>query len=72
MSLDLDDASVKVLKVLEDHPKLDMLQIASHAEIVPSVVRESIRGLVSRHLLKDARGVYSLDKAALRALLASA
>jgi len=70
--MDLDDVSIRVLRVLEDHPKLDTLQISAHAMIAPSVAREAIQRLVSRRLLQDTLGVYSLNRDCLRELLVSA
>ena len=69
--MNLDDVSIKVLRVLEEHPKLDTLQISSHAMIAPSVAGATIQRLVSRNLLRDTLGVYSLNKDSLRELLAS-
>ena len=70
--MNLDDASIKVLKTLEEHPKLDALQISSHTMIAPSVASAAIQRLVSRRLLRDDLGVYSLNRDSLRELLASA
>lgn len=67
----LDDNTLKVMEVLESHPALDALQIASRAELSVSAVGQALAELAKYGLLKG-DGVYSLNGSTLNELLETA
>jgi hypothetical protein len=64
----LDDNTLKVMEVLERHPALDVLQIASRAELALSATDDALRQLRGFDLLVG-DSVYSLNDAKLNELL---
>jgi hypothetical protein len=68
----LNDNAIKVMEVLERHPRLDTLQIASRAELSVSAAGAAIEELAQHSLVTDDDGVYSLNTAALGELLETA
>lgn len=64
----LDDNTLRVMEVLERHPALDMLQVASRAELSVSATGHALEQLRSFELLLG-DNVYSLNEAKLNELL---
>lgn len=72
----MTEASIKVLEALERHPRLNVLQIASTAEMPISVAKDAVEGLQEQGLLETSNGTkrlrYSLNSDALSEQLAAA
>jgi len=58
----LTQPMLEVLRVLEEHPSLDHLQIAARAELSVTEATNSVRALAEEHILTDKEGVFSLDR----------
>jgi predicted transcriptional regulator len=67
----LDANTLKVMRVLESHPGLDSLEIASRAEVSVSEAELSLRRLRELGLLTG-ENIYSLNGAALSSMLEAA
>lgn len=65
----LDDNTLKVMEVLERHRALDVLQIASRAELSVSAASRALEELTEHQLLTENDGVFSLNSRALSQLL---
>jgi DNA-binding IclR family transcriptional regulator len=68
----LDDNTLKVLRVLEQHKSLDVLQVAALAEVTVSAAHEALGRLVALDLVTQrdhGDDLYSLDGAALSRML---
>jgi hypothetical protein len=57
----LSEGALKVMEVLKRHRALDLLQIASRAEISVSQAVAAVEELAQYRLNKEEDGVYSLD-----------
>jgi DNA-binding IscR family transcriptional regulator len=71
----LDDSAIRVMRALENHPVLDVLQIATSAELPPSVALGALRGLAGAgvvDIVDENAGVFSLNTQALSDLLETA
>jgi hypothetical protein len=67
----LDDDTLRVMKVLEAHPALDALGIASRAELSVTATEMSLKALQKLNLLTGQQ-VFSLNGARLSSMLAAA
>lgn len=67
----LDDNTLRVMEVLERHPALDTLQIASRAELSVSAAIRALKELADLRLLTGDE-VYSLNGTTLNELLETA
>jgi len=68
----LSKGALRVMEVLERHPALDTLQIASRAELRVSVAANAVAELAHYGLVEDENGVYSLKASAVEKLLQTA
>ena len=68
----LEPNAVRVTEVLDRHRALNLLQIASRAELSVSAASEALNELASHGLVMDDDGVYSLNAAVLSELLETA
>jgi DNA-binding MarR family transcriptional regulator len=57
----LSESTLKVMEALKQHPALDLLQIASRAEISVSEAAGAVDELNDNRLIRSDQGVYSLD-----------
>jgi len=65
----LDDNAIRLLRALEGHRALDVLQLAALAELPVSTTANSVEQLLKHKLIKESDGLLALDEGALEALL---
>jgi DNA-binding IclR family transcriptional regulator len=65
----LADNELKVMRVLERHRRLDVLQIASLAELSVSSARGAVESLDQKKLIEETGEVFSLNTRVLSGML---
>lgn len=68
----LEENSVRVMRVLENHPALDALQIASRAELSVTSTHQALEELKKFGLITTDAGIYWLDSKTLSQMLEAA